>query len=69
MAPDSNIAIGLPSGPSSSTIAGILLFGLIARKSGLNWSPAPMSMAWTVYGSPHSSSMMWTLWPLGVGQV
>ena len=29
-------------GPSGSTMAGILLFGLIARNSGLNWSPAPM---------------------------
>ena len=27
---------GLPSGPSESTIAGILLFGEIARKFGLN---------------------------------
>ena len=50
-------------------IAGILLFGLIFRNSGLNWSPAWMSIGWTVYGSPVSSSMIWTLWPFGVGQV
>jgi hypothetical protein len=47
MAPDSNSDIGLPPGPSRSTMAGILLLGLIFRKSGLNWSPAPMSMACT----------------------
>jgi len=47
IAPDSNSEIGCPSGPSRSTIAGILLFGLIARNSGLNWSPAPMSMGVT----------------------
>ena len=53
-------------GPSGSTIAGILLFGLIARNSGLNWSPAPMSTGIARYARPHSSSMMWTLWPFGV---
>src|ERR1700755_1786097 len=58
--------MGLPSGPCGSTIAGILLFGLIARKSGLNWSPAAMSTGIARYGRPHSSSMMWTLWPFGV---
>ena len=41
MAPDSKRAIR-PSGPSGSTIAGIRLFGLIARNSGWNWSPFPM---------------------------
>ena len=35
MAPDSNSEIGLPSGPSGSAMAGILLFGLIVRKLGL----------------------------------
>ena len=69
IAPDSNIEIGRPSGPSLSTMAGILLFGLIFRNSGLNWSPVPMSTGCTVYGRPHSSSMMWTLWPFGVGQL
>mgnify|MGYP005751679981 CR=1 FL=1 len=69
MAPDSNSDIGLPSGPSESTIAGILLFGLIFRNCGSNCSPAPMSTACTAYGRPHSSSMMCTLWPFGVGQV
>jgi len=33
----------LPVRPSGSTMAGILLFGLIARNSGVNCSPAPMS--------------------------
>jgi hypothetical protein len=66
MAPDSISEMGWPSGPSESTMAGILLFGLMARNSGLNWSPAPMSTACTLYGRPHSSSMMWTLWPFGV---
>jgi len=28
-------------------MAGILLLGLIFRNSGSNWSPRPMSMAWT----------------------
>src|ERR687895_445383 len=52
MAPDSNSAIGLPLGPSRSTIAGMRLLGLIFRNSGLNWSPSPMSTACTVYGRP-----------------
>ena len=56
----------LPSGPSGSTIAGILLFGLMARNSGSNWSPAPMLTGMARYGSPHYSSMMWILWPFGV---
>src|SRR3954467_12243236 len=69
MAPDSASAKRLPSGPCWSTIAGILLFGEMARNSGLNCSPAPMSTACTRYSSPVSSSMMWILCPLGVGQV
>jgi hypothetical protein len=36
MAPDSNSEIGWPSGPSGSTMAGILLFGLMARNSASN---------------------------------
>ena len=35
MAPDSKIWMGLPSGPSLSTIAGILLFGLIFKELGV----------------------------------
>ena len=35
---------GCPSGPSGSTIAGIRLFGEIARNSGANCSPLPISM-------------------------
>ena len=42
MAPLSKIEIGAPPGPSGSTIAGMRLLGLIARNSGLNWSPRPM---------------------------
>ena len=42
MAPDSKIEIGLPPGPSGSTIAGMRLLGEIFRKSGLNWSPREM---------------------------
>ena len=38
---------GWPSGPSGSVMAGILLLGLMARKSGANCSPAPMSTGWT----------------------
>ena len=41
MAPDSNTETGPPA-PSGSTMAGIRLFGLMARNSGLNWSPTPM---------------------------
>jgi hypothetical protein len=69
MAPDSNSAMGAPSGPSGSTIAGILLFGLIFRNAGSNWSPLPISIGITRYSRPVSSSMMWILWPFGVGQV
>jgi hypothetical protein len=42
--------------------------GLILRKSGLNCSPVPMFTGTILYGSPHSSSMMEILKPLGVGQ-
>src|ERR1043165_596100 len=67
MAPLSNSEMGLPSGPSGSVRAGILLLGLMARKFGANCSPTPMSTGWTRYARRHSSSMMCTLWPLGVG--
>ena len=40
----------MPSGPSGSTIAGILLFGLIARNSGSNCSPVPMSIGMRAIG-------------------
>jgi len=36
VAPDSNTEIGRPPGPSGSTIAGMRLFGEMARNSGLN---------------------------------
>src|SRR5919107_1869383 len=39
MVPDSERDMGSPSGPSGSTIAGILLFGLIRRNSSSNCSP------------------------------
>ena len=67
IAPDSNTGIG-PSGSSWSTIAGIRLFGLIARNSGWNWSPLPILTGTVRYASPHSSSMMAIFQPLGVGQ-
>jgi hypothetical protein len=36
-------------------IAGMRLFGEMARKSGLNWSPALMSTGWIAYSSSASS--------------
>ena len=50
-------------------IAGIRLFGLIFRKSGLNCSSLLMLTGWTVYGSPISSSATLILRPFGVFQV
>src|SRR4051812_38375255 len=44
-------------GPSWSTIAGILLLGEMARNSGLNCSPLPISIGCTLYSRPVSSSM------------
>ena len=44
------------------------LFGLIAMKSGLNWSPLPIFTGIKLYGRPVSSSMMETFQPFGVGQ-
>src|SRR6266851_3207215 len=69
IAADSNNVNGLPPGPSGSTIAGMRWLGLIFRNSGLNWSPAPISIGITLYGRPSSSSAICTLWPFGVGQV
>src|SRR5688572_17384269 len=54
---------------SWSTIAGILLFGLRAKNSGLNCSFALMSTAIARYGSPTSSSMIDTFRPFGVVHV
>src|SRR6266516_5015047 len=59
----------LPSGPSGSTIAGILLLGLIARKSGAICSPLEMFTGMTLYGSSISSSATLILRPFGVFQV
>src|ERR1700682_1631191 len=59
----------LPSGPSGSTIAGILLLGLIARKSGAICSPLVMLTGKTLYGSSISSSATLILRPFGVFQV
>jgi hypothetical protein len=50
-------------------MAGILLFGLIARNSGWNCSLALMSTAMARYGRPISSSMIETLRPFGVVHV
>src|ERR1700738_3982708 len=69
MAPDSNTLTHLPRGPSGSTIAGILLLGLIARKSGAICSPLVMFTGMTLYGSPISSSATLILRPFGVFQV
>src|SRR6476469_6801304 len=59
----------LPSGPFGSTIAGILLLGLIARKSGAICSPLVMFTGMTLYGSSISSSATLILRPFGVFQV
>src|SRR3954454_23012051 len=59
----------LPPGPSGSTIAGVLLFGLIARQSGAICSPLVMLIGKTLYGSPISSSATLILRPFGVFQV
>src|SRR3979411_1057785 len=59
----------LPSGPSGSTIAGILLFGLIARNAGAVCSPLVILTGKTLYGSPISSSATLILRPFGVFQV
>ena len=48
IAADSNSLSGLPPGPSGSTIAGMRWFGVIARNSGLNWSPLPMLIGMTL---------------------
>src|SRR6516165_10269212 len=61
--------IGAPPGPSGSTIAGILLLGLILTKAGANCSPLLILTGLTVYGSPISSSATLILRPLGVFQV
>jgi hypothetical protein len=68
IAPDSNTEIGKLSSPLGSTIAGMRLFGEIARKAGSNCWPTPMSTPSTDYGRPHSSSMMENFHPFGGGQ-
>src|SRR5436305_1738819 len=50
-------------------MAGILLFGLIARKSSFICSPLLMSTGITLYGTPISSSATLILRPFGVFQV
>src|SRR6478735_9559315 len=60
---------GLPPGPSGSTIAGILLLGLILRKAGAICSPLLMFTGITLYGRPISSSATEILRPFGVFQV
>src|SRR5258706_12014288 len=69
IAPDSNTLTRLPPGPSGSTIAGILLLGLIARNAGAICSPLVMLTGTTLYGSPISSSPTLILRPFGVFQV
>src|SRR5262249_20505537 len=69
IAPDSKMLIGEPPGPSPSTIAGILLLGLILTKAGANCSPLEMFTVFTVYGMPISSSATLIFRPFGVFQV
>ena len=57
-----------PPGGSWSTIAGMRLFGEIARKSLANCSPFPMFTGNILYGSPVSSRKIVILWPFGVVQ-
>ena len=65
----SKIASGSPPPAGSwSTIAGMRLFGDSSRNAGENCSPRPMFTGFTVYGRPHSSSMMLIFQPFGVGQ-
>src|SRR5260370_27133401 len=59
----------LPLGPSGLTIAGILLFRLMARKSGAICSPLVMLIGMTLYGRSISSSATLILRPFGVFQV
>ena len=70
---DAGIAAGVDSisdtPVSRSMIAGILLLGLMRRKSGANCSFLPMLMPWTSNGSPNSSRAMEILRPLGVAKV
>ncbi len=69
IAPDSNTGSGAPPAAGAwSTIAGMRLFGEMARNSGLNCSPLPMSTGTTRCGRPVSSMNTRTFWPLGVGQ-
>ena len=49
-------------------MAGIRLLGDNARNAGENCSPRPMFTGFTLYGRPHSSSMMEIFQPFGVGQ-
>src|SRR4029450_4706778 len=60
---------GLPSGPSGSTIAGILLLGLSLRKLGAICSPLAMFTWSSLSASPISSSATEILRPFGVFQV
>ena len=68
MAPDSKTLTGSPPGPSGSTIAGILPFGLIFRNSGSNCCRVRRSTILTVYGSAISSSATLILRPFGVSK-
>ena len=49
-------------------MAGMRLFGLMARNSGVNCSPLPMFTGTSRHGRPHSSSMIEIFQPFGVGQ-
>src|ERR1700753_3982178 len=59
----------LPSGPSGSTIAGILLFGLISRNAGAICSPLVMLTGTTLYGSSIFSHAIEVFRAFGLFQV
>ena len=64
---ESNTRACSPPGPSVSTIAGTLPFGLIARKLGECCSPLLVSTGTASYGSAASSSNSATFAGFGVG--
>ncbi len=69
MAPDSNTLTRFPPGPSGSTMAGILLLGLMARKSGAHCSFLLMFHGDDAIRQSISSSATLILRPFGVFQV
>ena len=66
IAPDSKSVLLPPPVASSSVRAGILLFGLIAKKASENCSSFAKSIAITLYSASNSSSKRTTFMPFGV---